>query len=137
MNIQYYFRHIGSSDALKAQIAERVATLEPLILSSTPVHVTFSVANNLQTVHIGLHARGNSQIEVEESSEDMYKSIDMAFDTLSRAVTREKEKQTHHHLKLDPFEMSLKASVAVNKEREDSEAIDAEKVLEQYASTGH
>ncbi len=137
MNIQYYFRHLGSSDALKYQIEQRVAALEPLILTTTPIHVTFSVANNQNTVHIGLHARNNSQIDIEESSDDMYKSIDMAFEALNRAVTREKEKQTHHHLKIDPFAASERASLAVNRQKEEAEAIDADQVLQHFASTGH
>lgn len=137
MNIMYYFRHIDSSDALKYEVEQRVAALEPLILSSLPIHVTFSVANNLYTVHIGLHARNNNQVDVEESSDDMYKSIDMAYEALSRVVKREKEKQVNHHVKVDPFLTNAMAAAAVNNHLDDATAIDASEVLEEYQATGH
>lgn len=137
MNITYYFRHIDSSDALKYEIEQRVAAIEPLILTTTPVHVTFSVANKVYTVHIGLHARNNSQVEVEESSDDMYKSIDMAFAAMTRVVTREKEKQVHHHVKIDPFLANAMAAAAVTSEVDADEFIDAEVVIQEAAATGH
>ena len=137
MNITYYFRHIDSSDALKYEIEQRVAAIEPLILTTTPVHVTFSVANKVYTVHIGLHARNNSQVEVEESSDDMYKSIDMAFASMTRVVTREKEKQVQHHVKVDPFLSNAMAAAAVTSELEADEFIDAEVVIQEAAATGH
>lgn len=137
MNIMYYFRHIDSSEALKSQVEQRVAALEPLILKTTPIHVTFAIENGQNYVHIGLHARNNSQVDVEETSEDMYKSLDMAFESLTRRVTREKEKQVQHHIKIDPFQANARAAASATEEVEEEEAIDASVVLEQHAATGH
>jgi putative sigma-54 modulation protein len=137
MNIMYYFRHIDSSEALKNDVDQRVATLEPLINKTLPVHVRFSVENNQHTVHIELHARNNNHVYVEETSDDMYKSIDAAFEDLKRVVTREKEKQVDHHVKADPFVANAMAAAAVSYEIEDAEAIDAEEVIHEHQATGH
>lgn len=137
MNIIHYFRHIDSSEALKSAVEQRAAALKPLIIESLPIHVTFTVEGVEHTVHIGLHARNNTQVEVEETSDDMYKSLDMAFDSLTRVVTREKEKQTHHHVKVDPFAKTEAAAARVSDDINYADSIDASKVLESYAATGH
>ncbi len=137
MNTMYYFRHMDSSEALKYEIEQRLVGLEPLIQTSTPIHVTFSVSHDSYTVHIGLHARNNSHVEVEEKSDDMHKSIDMAFESLRRVVTREKEKQTHHHIKIDPFIAQAKAAAVITKEIDELEYVDAEQILRQANATGH
>lgn len=97
MKVLYYFRHMSSSEALKYNFARKAAGLETLIQSSTPVYVTFAVENDIFKVHVGLHARNNNRIELEEASEDMYKSIDLVIDSLKRQLTREKGKQVEHH----------------------------------------
>ncbi|RYZ55098.1 MAG: ribosome-associated translation inhibitor RaiA [Proteobacteria bacterium] len=137
MNVMHYFRHMDSSDALKYEVEQRLSGLEPLIQTSTPIHVTFSVGGDRYTVHVGLHARNNSHVEVEEKSDDMHKSIDMAFESLKRVVTREKEKQVHHHEKRDPFAMQAQAAAVVTNEIEEQEYVDAEQILKQVQATGH
>lgn len=137
MNIMHYFRHMDTSDALKYEVEQRLIGLEPLIQTSTPIHVTFSVSQNIYTVHVGLHARNNSHVEVEEKSDDMRKSIDMAFEALRRVVTREKEKQTQHHIKVDPFTTQAQAAAIVTNAIDELESMDAEQVLEAAQATGH
>lgn len=137
MNITHNFRHMDTSDALKYEVEQRLIGLEPLIQTSTPIHVTFSVSQNKYTVHLGLHARNNSHVEVEEKSDDMHKSIDMAFESLRRVVTREKEKQTHHHVKTDPFVMQAQAAATVTSAIDELEFVDAEEVLEAVQANGH
>ena len=137
MNILYYFRHMDSSEALKFEVEQRLAGLEPIIQTSTPIHVTFSVAQAIYTVHVGLHARNNSHVEVEEASDDMHKSIDMVFESLRRVVTREKEKQTHHHVKADPFATQAHAAELASHAADELEYVDAEAVLRAVNTTGH
>ncbi|MBC7660014.1 MAG: ribosome-associated translation inhibitor RaiA [Chitinophagaceae bacterium] len=137
MNIMHHFRHMDSSDALKYEVNQRLEVLEPIIQSSTPIHVTFSVAQEIYTVHVGLHARNNSHVEVEESSDDMHKSIDMAFDSLNRVVKREKEKQTNHHIKMDPFAVTAHEASLVSNAVDELEAVDAEVILQAVHATGH
>lgn len=103
MNFHYYFRHMSSSDALKYDFERKMAGMENLIQPSKPIHVTFSVEADVHKVHVGLHARNNHTVEVEEMSDDMYKSLDLVMDNLHRQLSREKDKMLRHNGKADPF----------------------------------
>ncbi|MES2746319.1 MAG: HPF/RaiA family ribosome-associated protein, partial [Bdellovibrionota bacterium] len=81
--------------------------------------------------------RNNNHVHVEESSDDMYKSIDAAFQDLKRVLTREKEKQVDHHVKADPFVATALAAAAVTYGIEEADAIDAEDVIHEHQATGH
>ena len=129
MNYMYYFRHMESSDALKFEIEQKLAGLESLLQPSTPIHVTFDLVNGFYTVHVGLHARDNSHVQVDVKSDDMYKSIDQAYEAIRRQVTRVKEKQVQHHVKDDPFVSTEQAANAVTHQLNDDEAVDAEYVI--------
>lgn len=111
MNFHYYFRHMSTSEALKYDFERKMASgMESLIQTSNPVHVTFSVEGTVHKVHVGLHARNNTLIEVEELSEDMHKSLDRVMDNLHRQLSREKDRMLRH--KTDRF-----AEVAVSPSR--------------------
>jgi ribosomal subunit interface protein len=88
-----------------------MAGMESLIQTSSPIHVTFLVDADVHKVHIGLHARNTTVIEVEESSEDMHKSLDLVMDTLHRQLTREKDRQLRYKSNEDPF---VEAAVALS-----------------------
>lgn len=103
MNFHYYFRHMASSDALKYDFERKMAGMESLIQTSNPIHVTFSVEADVHKVHVGLHARNNTLVEVEEQSDDMHKSLDLVMDNLHRQLSREKDRMLRYNSKADPF----------------------------------
>ncbi|HYX35890.1 MAG TPA: ribosome-associated translation inhibitor RaiA [Oligoflexus sp.] len=103
MNFHYYFRHMTSSEAMKYDTERKMAGMESLIQTSMPIHVTYSVDADLHKVHVGLHARNRTLIEVEEVSGDMHKSLDMVMDNLHRQLSREKDRLLRHNSKADPF----------------------------------
>jgi ribosomal subunit interface protein len=103
MNFHYYFRHMASSDALKYDTERKLAGMESLIQNSLPIHVTFSVDADVHKVHVGLHARNRTLIEVEEESDDMHKSLDLVMDNLHRQLSREKDRLLRYNSKADPF----------------------------------
>lgn len=103
MNFHYYFRHMTSSDALKYDFERKMAGMESLIQTSRPIHVTFSVEADVHKVHVGLHARNHTAIEVEEMSDDMHKSLDLVIDNLHRQLSREKDRMLRHSSKVDPY----------------------------------
>lgn len=103
MNFHYYFRHMNSSDALKYDVERKMAGMESLIQTSNPIHVTFSVEADVHKVHVGLHARNNATVEVEEQSDDMHKSLDLLMDNLHRQLSREKDRMLARNGKPDPF----------------------------------
>lgn len=125
MNIQYYFRHMSSSEALKYAFESKVGpAMESLIQVSSPIRVTLSVENDLRKVHVSMHARNHSLIEAEEVSEDMLKSIDLLMDTLHRRLTEEKDRQVNHKSRLDPFHQVVTSS-ATESDLDDEFEIDS------------
>lgn len=113
MKFQYSFRHMESSSALMYDFERKMSQgLEALIQTSSPIQATFIVENGQHKIHVELHARNHALIEVTESSEDMHKTIELLFDTLQKALTREKAKQTQHHVKQDRFQVAMAAATA-------------------------
>ena len=60
--------------------------------SPTSCHVTFSANSKFQSVHISAHLSDGHQIELEQGEEDMYKSIELISDKLSRDLEKHKNK---------------------------------------------
>lgn len=111
MKFLYSFRHMDSSNALMYYFEEKMSTgMEALIQTSSPINVTFIVENGEHKIHVELLARNHALIEVTEASEEMHKTIDLSVDTITKMLTRQKSKQTHHHVKMDRFEAALAAS---------------------------
>jgi ribosome-associated translation inhibitor RaiA len=87
-----------TSEALQANFERKVAgAIEPLIQASSPIRVTFLVEHDLFKIHVELHARDHSLVEVKEASDDMQKTIDLAVETLFGILSRSKDKQVQHH----------------------------------------
>lgn len=111
MKFQYSFRHMESSKALMYEFERKMSQgLEPLIQTSSPIQATFIVENGEHKIHVELHARNHALIEVTEVSEDMRKTLELLFDTLTKTLTKEKAKQTQHHVKVDRFQAAMAAS---------------------------
>jgi ribosomal subunit interface protein len=92
MEMQFYFKEMDSSDALRdyaeLKIRDKVSKL-----SSKPVmaHVTFSLQPPKRKIHLHLHAGDGVSSEVEIVDEDMYAAIDKMVDTLEEQLRRQKE----------------------------------------------
>ncbi len=133
MKVQYYFRHMDSSNALMYEFEHKTENLEPLIQTSSPINVTFMVENGQHKIHVELHARTHTLIELTEVSEDMHKSIDLVVDTLTKALTREKSKQTHHHVKQDRFQAAMAASTVTVSDDEFFDDLDVDEGVKSLA----
>ncbi len=111
MRFQYSFRHMRTSEALQANFERKVAgAIEPLIQASSPIRVTFLVENDLFKMHVELHARDHSLVEVKEASGDMQKTIDLAVETLFGILTRSKDRQVAHHAKRNALTLGAEPS---------------------------
>ena len=104
MEMQFYFKNMNSSDALRnyaeAKIRDKVYKL-----SSKPVmaHVTFSLQPPKKKVQLHLHAGGGGNIEVEFIDDDMYAAIDKMIDKFDGKLRRHKERlkerlKGHHNI---------------------------------------
>jgi putative sigma-54 modulation protein len=100
MNVQVSFLGMGSSDALKSYLDEKLTKHEELFKSATSVKAEFiesvsskGVKNDFR-FEINVHLP-NALVRVEERGEDMYALVDKATDVLTRRVKRYLDKQSN------------------------------------------
>lgn len=90
------FRHMKTSDPIREYAEEKVAKISRLIDRGGEAQVTLSVEKHLHRAHIELLTEGSLRIRGEESSEDMYASIDSAVERIARQVKRYRSKIRDH-----------------------------------------
>ena len=84
-------RNIELTEGLKAAVEEKLSKLEKFFAPDTDVFVTLSVEKERQKIEVTIPIKGHV-IRSEQSSNDMYVSIDMAVDLLERMIRKYKTK---------------------------------------------
>lgn len=100
MNVQVSFLGMGSSDALKAYLDEKLTKHEELLKTATSIKAEFiesvsskGVKNDFRfEINVALP---NALVRVEERGEDMYALVDKVTDVLTRRVKRYLDKQSN------------------------------------------
>ncbi len=95
MQVSVTFRHMDATDALKAFAAEKVSKIEKYIHTPTDAHVVLSVEKHLHRAEINVSANG-MRVRGQESSADMYGSIDAAAQKIERQLKRYRNKLSTH-----------------------------------------
>jgi putative sigma-54 modulation protein len=95
MQVSVTFRHMNPTDALKEFAADKVSRIEKFIHAPTDAHVVLSVEKYLHKAEINISANG-VRMRAEETSEDMYSSIDAATSKIERQVKRYRNKLSSH-----------------------------------------
>ena len=95
MQVSVTFRHMNPTDALKEFAADKVGRMEKFIHLPTDAHVVLSVEKYLHKAEINIVANG-VRMRGEETSDDMYGSIDGAASKIERQVKRYLDKLTSH-----------------------------------------
>lgn len=91
MNYIISGKNIEVTDGLKSAIYDKLDRLEKFFNADTDVHVTFSVEKERQKIEVTIPMKGHI-IRAEQSSDDMYVSIDLVVEVIERQVTRYKKK---------------------------------------------
>lgn len=95
MQVSVTFRHMETSDSLKNFANDKVSRIEKYIHTPTDAHVVLSVEKHLHRAEINVVANG-MRIRGEETSEDMYGSIDGATSKIERQLKRYRNKLASH-----------------------------------------
>lgn len=98
MNIAITTRGYKAPGRLKSYIAEKLKRLDRFNAHILHIEVILSYENLDQVVEFQLRLN-NKKIIIKEKSDDVFKSIDLAVDSLERQVTRTKEKFKEHNNK--------------------------------------
>ena len=84
-------RNIEVTPALKSAVEEKIGKLERYFTPDTEVIATLSVQRDRQKIEITIPIKGNI-IRAEESSTDMYVSIDLVEEVIERQIRRYRKK---------------------------------------------
>ncbi len=89
MKVTITGRHIELTEPLKQRVEKAMDKLDRYFTKDTEAYVTLSVLRENQTVEATIQS-GNLMLRVEESSPDMYVSIDNTVDVLERQLRKHK-----------------------------------------------
>lgn len=95
MQVSVTFRHMEATDALKSFASDKVSRIERYIHTPTDAHVVLSVEKHQHRAEINVSANG-LRIFGEETSPDMYGSIDGATAKIERQLKRYRNKLASH-----------------------------------------
>jgi len=95
MQVNITFRHLDSTEALKAHAREKVEHIQRYVDRPSEAHVVLYVENLEHHADINLKA-GPFLLRGRAKSNDMYASIDAAADRIERQLKKHKEKLKNH-----------------------------------------
>jgi putative sigma-54 modulation protein len=88
-------KNIDVTESLKTAIYDKIGKLERYFTPDTEIHVTLSVEKERQKIEVTIPVKG-SIIRAEETSNDMYISIDLVEEIIERQLRKYKNKLTNH-----------------------------------------
>lgn len=146
MNIILSVRNIEVTEALKNAVEDKLSKYEKYFKSDIDVHATMGVQKNRQIFEVTIPLKNDVIIRVEESSEDMYSSIDLAVDKLARQIQKHKTKlekrfRTHETIRFEQIPLTanmVEADHSVVKTKKfPIKPMDAEEAILQMEMLGH
>lgn len=84
-------KNIDVTEGLKNAVYEKIGKLEKYFTPDTEVHVTMSVEKGSHKIEVTIPVKGNV-IRAEESSIDMYASVDLVEETIEKQVKKHRNK---------------------------------------------
>ena len=84
-------RNIEVTPGLKAAVEKKIGKLEHFFTPDTEVFVALSAQQDMQKIEVTIPVKGNT-IRAEESSTDMYVSIDLVEEIIERQIRRYRKK---------------------------------------------
>lgn len=84
-------RNIDVTEGLKSAIYDKLGKLDKYFTEETEIHVTLSVEKERQKIEITIPVKGNI-IRSEQTSNDMYVSIDLVEEIIERQLKKYKNK---------------------------------------------
>ena len=102
MNLVISGKNIDITEGLRAAVEEKIGKLERYFNDSTEVHVTLSTEKNRQKIEVTVPMKGTI-IRAEETSTDMYVSIDLVEEVIERQLRKYKNKLIQKEKNVEQF----------------------------------
>lgn len=84
-------KNIEVTEGLKSAVYEKIGKLERYFTPDTEVHVTMNVEKDRQKIEVTIPMKG-TMIRAEQTSNDMYVSIDLVEEVIERQLRKYKNK---------------------------------------------
>ncbi len=110
MNVTVTFRHMDSSEPLRAYAEEKSGRLSRYLVEPVEVHWVLSVEKIRHIADVTVVAGGVS-IKAKEDTADMYSAIDLGLDKIEKQVKKHKEKVKDHKSHTEPSDIKFTESV--------------------------
>ena len=118
MNLIISGKNLDITEGLKAAVEEKIGKLERYFTDSTEVFITLSVEKGRQQkIEVTMPMQGNI-VRAEQASSDMYVSIDLVEEIISRQLRKYKNKLIE----------KKQAAINFNKEFIDEEVVEEEQI---------
>lgn len=144
MNIQITGRNIDVTDALRASVEEKLTKYQKYFKTDLEAFATMSVQKNRQIFELTIPLKNDVLIRVEEASEDMYTSIDLAVNKLARQIEKHKTKlekryRGHETIRFEqiPFSSQEEDHTVVKTKKFPIKPMDQEEAILQMEMLGH
>ncbi|MCA9517609.1 MAG: ribosome-associated translation inhibitor RaiA [Myxococcales bacterium] len=95
MRINFTFRHMDASEAVKTHASGKLARLGRFEDREMAVDTTFSVEKFNKTAEFRVSGAHGTFLQTE-TREDLFEAIDVAVDKLDRQLSRSKSRRKHH-----------------------------------------
>ena len=125
MKVTVYAKNIELTDALKSTVEKKISKLSKYFDGDVEAKATLSVVRNNQIVEVmipfnGIYLRG------EESTDDMYKSIDLVEDKLEGQIRKQKTKLLKKN-KFNSLKFSIPSEIKIEEEKDDAKIVKSKK----------
>lgn len=144
MNLVISGKNLDITEGLRVAVEEKIGKLERYFTDTTEVHVTLSAEKMRQKIEVTIPMKGNI-IRAEETSSDMYVSIDLVEEVIERQLRKYKnklidQKQTAIHLNksfIDEESVDDEEIKIVRSKKFAMKPMDAEEACVQMELLGH
>lgn len=86
-------KNLDITEGLRSAVTDKLGKLERYFTPDTEVHVTLSVEKERQKIEVTIPVKGNI-IRSEQSSTDMYVSIDLVEEVIERQLRKSGKRRT-------------------------------------------
>ncbi len=114
-------KNLNVTDGLRAAIYEKFGKLERYFTPETEILVTLSVEKSRHTIEVTIPMKGTI-IRAEQTTDDMYTSIDAVDDIIERQLRKYKNKLVSHKQASKSFNQSF-LDVQDNEDQDESDEI--------------
>jgi putative sigma-54 modulation protein len=95
MGISVTFRHMNSSDAIRAHVNDKLERVQKYLREPLDAHVTVFMERHEHVAEMLITSSGK-QYQARHSSDDMYKSIDHVVDKVEHQISKHHDAVARH-----------------------------------------